>query len=134
MLARNCPNDDTVTIKVKHSFVWIYRLVFDPFFNLLISLKLIKKYVNAFSSTHLAVLIGLGSKLPCASTAACFSRVAPREASTKSGGKAPAMAQRHDMAILKRSASYFYRRDRHSKNEDMMDGLSGGREREEEAT
>lgn len=58
-------------------------------------------------ATHLAVLMGLGSKLPCASSDACFSRVAPRLASTKSGGRAPAMAHRHALAILKSSASYF---------------------------
>lgn len=52
--------------------------------------------------------MGLGSKLPCASTDACFSSVAPRLTSTKSGGRAPAMAHRHDLAILKSSASYFY--------------------------
>lgn len=61
--------------------------------------------------------MGLGSKLPCASTDACFSSVAPGLASTKSGGRAPAMAHRHDMAILKSSASYFYRGDRSSRGE-----------------
>lgn len=58
-------------------------------------------------ATHLAVLMGLGSKLPCASRDACFSSVAPKLASTKSGGRAPAMAHRHALAILKSSASYF---------------------------
>lgn len=62
-----------------------------------------------FQTTHLAVFMGLGSKFPCASTAACFSTVAPKLASTKSGGRAPAMAQRHELAILKSSASYFCR-------------------------
>lgn len=63
--------------------------------------------------------MGLGSKLPCASRDPCFSSVAPKLASTKSGGMAPAMAHRHALAILKSSASYFckhtYKRDRGSK-------------------
>lgn len=61
--------------------------------------------------TNLAVLMGLGSKLPCESTDACFSSIPSRLTSTKSGGRAPAMAHRHDLAILKSSASYFCRRD-----------------------
>lgn len=75
-------------------------------------------------TTHLAVLMGLGSKLPCASTETCFSRVAPRLASTKSGGRAPAMAHRHDLALLKSSASYFYRGDRHSGREGYKPGFT----------
>lgn len=58
---------------------------------------------------HLAVLMGLGSKLPWESTDVCFSSVPSRLTSTKSGGRAPAMAHRHDLAILKSSASYFCR-------------------------
>lgn len=61
--------------------------------------------------THLAVLMGLGSKFPWESTDACFSSAPSRLTSTKSGGRAPAMAHRHDLAILKSSASYFCRRD-----------------------
>lgn len=79
-------------------------------------LKLLKSksklILHYFQTTYLAVLMGLGSKLPCASTDACFCSVAPGLASTKSGGKAPAMAHMHDLAILKSSASYFYRRDK----------------------
>lgn len=70
-----------------------------------------------FQTTNLVVLMGLGSKLPCASIGACFSSVAPGLASTKSGGKAPAMAHKHDIAILKSSASYFYRRDKYSRKD-----------------
>lgn len=61
--------------------------------------------------------MGLGSKLPCASIEACFSSVAPGLASTKSGGRAPAMAHRHDLAILNSSASYFYTRDKTQQRE-----------------
>lgn len=64
---------------------------------------------KSLPSTHLAVLMGLGSKLPCESTNVCFSSVPSRLASTKSGGRAPAMAHRHDLVFLKSSASYFYR-------------------------
>lgn len=73
---------------------------------------------ESLPSTHLAVLMGLGSKLPCESTNVCFSSVPSRLASTKSGGRAPAMAHRHDLVILKSSASYFYRGGgRHSRRE-----------------
>lgn len=51
--------------------------------------------------------MGLGSKFPCASTDSCFSSVAPKLVSTKSGGRAPAMAHRQDLAILNSSESYF---------------------------
>lgn len=75
-----------------------------------VTLKVLFKSVlwrATLQATHLAVLMGLGSKLPCASRDACFSSVAPKLASTKSGGRAPAMAHRHALAILKSSASYF---------------------------
>ena len=73
-----------------------------------------KQYITAnYGMTYLAVLTGLGSKLPCASTDPCFSSVAPELVSTKSGDRAPAMAQRQGMAILKSSASYFYTSRRH---------------------
>lgn len=63
---------------------------------------------DSVEMTDLAVLTGLGSKWPCASTDPCFSRLAAKLVSTKSGGSAPAMAHRQDLAILKSSASYFY--------------------------
>ncbi|TNN60679.1 hypothetical protein EYF80_029152 [Liparis tanakae] len=61
--------------------------------------------------------------------------VAPELASTKSGGRAPPMAHRHDVDILKRSASYFYKKRRISRMRTCllsysMDRLS--REKEEE--
>lgn len=68
--------------------------------------------------TNLAVLMGLGSKLPWESTDACFSSIPSRLTSTKSGGRAPAMAHRHDLAILKSSASYFCRRDGRGEEEE----------------
>lgn len=95
--------------------MFIYLLLLQNQFPLLI------EQINTpgvhFQTTNLVVLMGLGSKLPCASIGACFSSVAPGLASTKSGGKAPAMAHKHDIAILKSSASYFYRRDRYSRKD-----------------
>ena len=59
------------------------------------------------AGTHLAVLMGLGSKFPWVSTETCFSKVELVLASTKSGGSAPEMEHRPSMASLKRSESYF---------------------------
>lgn len=81
------------------------------------------QFSSTLQTTHLAVLMGLGSKLPCASTETCFSRVAPRLASTKSGGRAPAMAHRHDLAILKSSASYFYRGGKTQREAGLQTGV-----------
>lgn len=75
---------------------------------------------------HLAVLMVLGSKLPWESTDACFSSVPSRLTSTKSGGRAPAMADRHDLAILKSSASYFCRRDGGRRKMKRGRGLQSG--------
>lgn len=74
----------------------------------------------------MAVLMGLGSKLPWESTDACFSSVPSRLTSTKSGGRAPAMAHRHDLAILKSSESYFCRRDGGKRKTKRRSGSGGG--------
>lgn len=91
--------------KVEAAFKYLFQSQFSG--HSLKKEREIKK--KSLPSTHLAVLMGLGSKLPCKSTNVCFSSVPSRLASTKSGGRAPAMAHRHDLVILKSSASYFYR-------------------------